>query len=165
MYAPHGIIYIEREVNNMNKITKVNGLQYKDELTGKAWVYRDGFLYHGFSHMEVTPALEVSTQFKFVQVGQPNIEDIRKEYYELLFLLKQTTAKLEDYEDVLSAYDKTRLDKGGMYYFVDLLLGVKMSYDDYTEIDNLRFDRGNYFVDVSEADEMFETILLRLRGE
>lgn len=149
----------------MNKITKVNGLQYKDELTGKAWVYRDGFLYHGFSCVEVTPALKVSTQFKFTQVGQPNVEDIRKEYYELFSLLKQTTAKLADYEDVLVAYDETRLDKGGMYYFVDLQLGVKMAYDDYTEIDNLRFDRGNYFVDVSEADEMFETMLLRLRGE
>lgn len=149
----------------MNKITKVNGLQYKDELTGKAWVYRDGFLYHGFSCIEVTPAIKVSTQFKFVQVGQPNIENIRKEYYELFFLLKQTTAKLADYEDVLVAYDKTRLDKGGMYYVVDLQLGVQMAYDDYTEIDNLRFDRGNYFIDVSEAETMLETILLRLRGE
>ena len=165
MYAPHGTIVLEREVNNMNKITKVNGLQYKDELTGKAWVYRDGFLYHGFSCIEVTPAIKVSTQFKFVQVGQPNIEGIRKEHYELLFLLKQTTAKLADYEDVLVAYDKTRLDKGGMYYVVDLQLGVQMAYDDYTEIDNLRFDRGNYFIDVSEAETMLETILLRLREE
>lgn len=149
----------------MNKITKVNGLQYKDELTGKVWVYQNGFLYHGFSCVEVTPALKVSTQFKFTQVGQPNIENIRKEYYELLFLLKQTTKKLADYEDVLVAYDKKRVDKGGMYYVVDLQLGVQMAYDDYTEIDNLRFDRGNYFIDASEADEAFETILLRLRGE
>ena len=149
----------------MNKITKVNGLQYKDELTGKAWVYQDGFLYHGFSCVEVTPALKISTQFKFTQVGQPNIEGIRKEYYELLSLLKQTTRKLADYEDMLVAYDKTRLETGGMYYFVDLQLGAKMSYDDYTEIDNLRFDRGNYFVDVSEAEIMLETLLLRLRGE
>lgn len=149
----------------MNKITKVNGLQYKDELTGKAWVYQDGFLYHGFSCMEVTPALEASTKFKFTQVGQPNIEGIRKEYYELLFLLKQTTEKVADYEDILSAYDKTRLGIGERYFFVDLQLGVKMAYDDYTEIDDLRFDRGNYFVDVSEADIMFDTMLLRLRGE
>ena len=147
----------------MNKITKVNGLNYKDELTGKVWVYKDGFLYHGFSFIEVTE-LEESTEFKFVQVGQPNIEDIRKEYCELLFLVKQTTEKLADYEDVLAAYDKTRLETGEMYYFVDLL-GVKMAYDDYTEIDNLRFDRGNYFVDASEADEMLYTILLKLRGE
>lgn len=149
----------------MNKITKVNGLQYKDEYAGKTWVYRDGFLYHGFACVEVTPALEVSTQFNFTQVGQPNIENIRKEYYEILSLLKQTAGRLADYKDVLVAYDKKRLSKGGMYYVVDLLLGVQMAYDDYTEIDNLRFDRGNYFVDVSEADEMLETILLRLRGE
>lgn len=82
LYAPHGIIVLEREVNNMNKI----------------------------------------------------------------------------------AYDKTRLGIGERYYFVDLL-GVKVAYDDYTEIDNLRFDRGNYFIDVSEAETMLETLLLRLRGE
>ena len=148
----------------MNKITKVNGLQYKDELTGKAWVYQDGFLYHGLSFIEVTPALEVSTQFKFMRMGQPNIEGIRKEYYELLFLVKQTTEKLADYEDVLSTYDKTRLSIGERYYFVDLL-GTKMAYDDYTEIDDLRFDRGNYFIDMSEAETALETLLLKFWGE
>ena len=149
----------------MNKITKVNGLQYKDEYAGKTWVYQNGFLYHGFACVEVTPALEVSTQFKFIQVGQPNIEDIRKEYYEILSLLKQTAGRLADYKDVLSTYDQARLSEGATYYFIDLQLGVKASHDERTEIDDLRFDRGNYFVDADDASEMFETMLLRLRGE